>query len=53
MDLNKMDANARNYFNTLPPTLQEQIMQSGACIETREDLENYCKNSLEAGNSQQ
>lgn len=44
--LPNMDRNARAYFNTLPVMLQEQIIQSGAKLVTRPQLESYCKNSL-------
>lgn len=50
MDMEKqvpgMDRAAQAYFNTLPVMLQEQIMQSGAKLCTKGQLENYCKNSL-------
>lgn len=41
-----MDRSAQAYFNTLPVLLQEQIIQSGAKLVTRAQLESYCKNSL-------
>ncbi len=41
-----MDRQAQAYFNTLPVLLQEQIVQSGAKLCTKAQLENYCKNSL-------
>ncbi len=41
-----MDRAAQAYFNTLPVMLQEQIMQSGAKLCTKGQLESFCKNSL-------
>ena len=45
-DLEKMDQNAREYFNSLPVLLQEQLTQSGVAMTTKEQLESYCKNAL-------
>ncbi len=47
-DLEKMDQSAREYFDSLPPTLQEQLMQCGVTMTTKEQLETYCKNALGA-----
>ena len=44
-----MDMQAQTYFDSLPAVLQEQIVQSGVKLNTREDLENYCKNALSKG----
>ena len=41
-----MDRAAQSYFNTLPVILQEQIIQSGAKLCTKAQLESYCKNAL-------
>lgn len=41
-----MDRAAQAYFNTLPVMLQEQIMQSGAKLCTKGQLESFCKNAL-------
>lgn len=41
-----MDRAAQAYFNTLPVLLQEQIIQSGAKLCTKSQLESYCKNTL-------
>lgn len=46
-NIESMDPRARAYFDTLPQTLKAQIVQSGAKLCTREDLESYCKNALE------
>ncbi len=45
-NLPNMDRSAQAYFNTLPVMLQEQIIQSGAKLVTKSQLESYCKNSL-------
>ena len=37
---------AKLYFNSLPPILQEQLMQSTAELNTKEDLMRYCANAL-------
>lgn len=42
----KMDMEAKQYFNSLPPVLQEQLMQSSAQLNTKEDLMRYCNNIL-------
>lgn len=42
----KMDLEAKLYFNSLPPALQEQLMQSAADLTTKEDLMRYCSNLL-------
>lgn len=39
----KMDMEA---INSLPPALQEQLMQSAADLNTKEDLMRYCTNLL-------
>lgn len=41
-----MDQEAKQYFNSLPPILQEQLMQSSASLHTKEDLMRYCSNVL-------
>lgn len=46
-DLEKMDQAARDYFDSLPAALQEQLMQCGVTMTTKEQLETYCKNTLE------
>ncbi len=49
-DLEKMDQSAREYFDSLPPMLQEQVMQSGVTMTTKEQLETYCRNTMQAQN---
>lgn len=49
-DFEKMDKAARDYFNSLPPTLQETVMQSGVTMTTKEQLETFCKNTLDGAN---
>ncbi len=48
-DLERMNAEARAYFDSLPPTLQETVMQSGVTMTTREQLETFCTNMLKSG----
>lgn len=45
-NLSKMDMEAKQYFDSLPPLLQEQVMQSTADLTTKEDLMRYCTNAL-------
>lgn len=45
-DLEKMDREAREYFDSLPAALQEQLMQCGVTMTTREQMETYCNNVL-------
>lgn len=49
---NSMDMQARTYFDSLPQMLKEQIVQSGVKLNTREELEKYCKNALEKSGGQ-
>lgn len=51
-DIEKMDKNARDYFDSLPPALQETLMQSGVTMTTKQQLEAYCKNALESAPTQ-
>lgn len=41
-----MDMEARAYFDSLPQMLKEQIVQSGVKLNTRQDLEAYCRNAV-------
>lgn len=41
------DQSVKEYFNSLPAVFQEQIMQSGVDLSTREQMENYCRNVLD------
>ncbi len=45
-DLEEMNEDARAYFDSLPPVLQEELMQSGVKMTTREQLETYCQNTM-------
>ena len=42
----KMDMEAKQYFNSLPPALQEQLMQSTADRTKREDLMRFTTHLL-------
>ena len=46
-NIESMDPGARAFFDSLPQTLKSQIVESGAQISTREELEQYCRNALE------
>lgn len=52
-NLQAMDPEARAYFNSMPQTLKEQIVQSGVSLPTVEDLKSYEKNALDQGNASQ
>ncbi len=41
------DMQAQTYFDSLPQVLKAQIVQSGVKLQTKEELEQYCKNALE------
>lgn len=46
MDLSKLDAAAKAYFDSLTPAMKESIMQTGVDLCTKNDLERYVQNSL-------
>ena len=46
MDLNQLDSAARSFFEKLTPAMKESIMQSGASLTTKNDLERFLQNSL-------
>ncbi len=46
MDLNKLDSAARAFFDTLTPAMKESIMQTGASLTTKNDLERFLQNTL-------
>lgn len=41
-----LSPDAKAYFDSLPPMLQETVMQSGAKLTTKEELESFCKNTM-------
>ena len=43
-----MDMEARAYFDSLPQVLKSQLVESGAKLCTRQELEAYCRNTLGA-----
>ncbi len=51
-DLEKMDQSARAYFDSLPAVMQEQIMQCGVTMTTKDQLETYCQNTLASGGTE-
>ena len=53
MQKEKLEPAALEYFKTLPELLQEQLVESGVNLTTREELENYCKNVLKAGTEEE
>lgn len=47
MDIKTLDSAARAYFEALTPAMKESIMQSGASLTTKNDLETFVKNSVQ------
>ncbi len=45
-NIGAMDMQARAYFDSMPQALKSQIVESGAKLCTKEELEQYCKNAL-------
>ena len=48
MDLSKLDTAARAYFDSLTTAMKENIMQTGAKLTTKNDLERFVQNSVES-----
>ncbi|MGN0479073.1 MAG: hypothetical protein ACI4GO_06540 [Hominenteromicrobium sp.] len=48
MDLSKLDDAARAYFESLTPAMKESIMQTGAKLTTKNDLERFVQHSVES-----
>ena len=46
VEINKLDPAAKAFFDSLTPGMKESIMQSGAKLTTKNDLERYVQNSL-------
>jgi len=46
MELNKLSPEAKAFFDALTPAMKENIMQSGAKLTTKNDLERFVQNSL-------
>ena len=46
MELNKLSEEAKAFFDSLTPAMKENIMQSGAKLTTKNDLERFVQNSL-------
>lgn len=45
-NIGAMDMQARAYFDSMPQALKSQIVESGAKLCTKKELEQYCKNAL-------
>lgn len=48
MQKKDLEPDAREYFDSLPELLREQLVESGVTMTTRKELEDYCKNVLKA-----
>ena len=46
MELNKLNPEARAFFDSLTPAMKDNIMQSGVEMTTKNDLERFVQNSL-------
>jgi len=46
MDPRKLDAETREYFNSLPPMVQEDLLQTGAQFSSREELQRVVEQLL-------
>lgn len=40
-NLESLDNSAKEYFNSLPQLIQEQIIESGVTFSSKQELENY------------
>ncbi len=49
-DVNQLEPDARQFFESMPLMLQENLMQTGVAYKTRQELERYCDGILK-GNS--
>lgn len=49
MDVEKMDSGAREYYDTLPPLIQEQIVKNGAGLLSKRDLQTFYTDILRSG----
>ena len=47
MDLKQMDPETRAYFNTLPPMVQEDLIQSNAQFSCKEELQRFAEQLLQ------
>lgn len=45
-NLEKMDQSTKEYFHSLPASVQEQILQSGVTLTTKEELQTCYENLL-------
>lgn len=47
MDLKKFDSEMREYFNSLPPLIQEDLMQSDAAVNGKDDLQRLAEQMMQ------
>lgn len=47
MDPKQFDRETREYFNSLPPMVQEDLMQSDAKITSKEELQHFADQILQ------
>ena len=46
MELEKLNPEAKAFFDSLTPAMKESIMQTGVKLSTKNDLERFVQNSL-------
>ncbi len=49
-NIEKLDRDAKEYFYSLPALFQEQIIESGVSLNSKEELEKYYKSAVEKSN---
>lgn len=45
----RMDRGAKEYYDTLPPLIQEQILKNGAGMMSKRELQTFYTNILRSG----
>ena len=51
-NIEKLDGAAMEYFYSLPPLFQEQIIESGVTFNSREEIENYYNAAVKESSSE-
>lgn len=50
-DILNFDSETKAYFDTLPPLIKEQIMQTGMKLSSKKDLQDFAENTLRSGDN--
>lgn len=48
-NLRQMNRAAREYYDTLPPLIQEQVLKNGAGLSNKRDMQNFYRGILRSG----